>query len=104
MKLTRMRAENLEKFIADWREAAAAGLSRSEFSRLTGISNGGLYCRQKNLERRGISLPLLKGQRGVGYNRKHRVMRVRMKRASATANERVTTPLRFVLYVGDCVA
>lgn len=102
MKLTRMRAENLEKFIQDWRDAAAADMTRAEFCKLTGLSQGSVYVRQRNLERRGISLPLLRGQRGIGSNGK--VRRVKVKVAKPKHSRKETTDLRFVLYVGDCVA
>lgn len=108
MKLTRMRAENLEKFIQDWRDAAAANMTRGEFCKLMGLSQGSVYVRQRNLERRGISLPLLRGQRGIGSNSgKARRVKVRLsenKRAVPETSRPEVADLRFVLYVGDCVA
>lgn len=102
MKLVRMRAENLEQFIQDWRDAASAGMSRGEFCKLTGLSQGAVYIRQRNLQKRGISLPLLRGQRGIGSNSgKARRVKVRFTEPKREAVQPSRPDLRFVLYVGD---
>lgn len=105
MKLTKM---SLEKFIQDWRDAAAADLTRREFCKLTGLTEGAVYIRQRNLERRGISLPLLRGQRGVGANsgkaRRVKVQFAEPKRETSPPSRQEAAALRFVIYVGDCVA
>lgn len=51
-------------FIKLWDEAKDAGLTVHEMAQLTGINVNTLCSRQFALRRRGIMLPLLKGQRG----------------------------------------
>jgi len=57
------------EFIALWNEAATAGLTRAEFSQLTGIPYGRVTNRCNQLRKRGIELPQLKhGNAGNNHN------------------------------------
>jgi hypothetical protein len=104
--MRKMRVKDLDQFISDWKEAAAANISLPEFVRLSGLTIGKVTARQRSLYARGVELPLLRGQRGVGsiVNRGSRI-KVRPKVSRSQNGEQFTdtaAAVRFVMYVGDC--
>jgi hypothetical protein len=55
------RAYNVEQFVKEYSEAAAAGLSTKELAALLGITVSSLWSRVDRCRRFGIDLPVLRG-------------------------------------------
>lgn len=91
-RTTRRLGNWIAEFVARWNEAAAAGLTRTEFAELTGIPYGLVTHRFNQLRKRGIELPPLKhGNAGNKHNAAGRngwtsgVLRKRRKKSKLLA-------------------
>lgn len=67
------------KFIADYKQAAEAGLSQPETAEFLGLSTSNMRGRRARLAKRGIHLPKLRGERGT----RKRAARIRVARRTA---------------------
>lgn len=61
-KLRRLKID-VTKFLADYNDAVASGMSVREFCQVTGLHIATLHGRMRTLAKRGVLLPMLKGMR-----------------------------------------